>query len=176
MNRDRSHSSAPDKRRAAVCGLFCPACTIFIGSMEDEARLARLSERFGRQTKEMECHGCRSDKLGLFCRNYCKMIKCAADKNIDFCVECKEYPCAELKEFQAKMPHRIELWDSLERIKAAGYKVWYSEMIEHYSCPKCHTINSAYDLACRTCGATPSCNYVKLHKDEIIKVIDRMGP
>jgi hypothetical protein len=64
------------------------------------------------------------------------MIKCAADKNIDFCVECKEYPCAELKEFQAKMPHRIELWDSLKRIKAAGYKAWYTEMIEHYSCPK----------------------------------------
>lgn len=63
-----------------------------------------------------------------------------------------------------KMPHRIELWKSQERIKEVGYEKWYAEMIEHYSCTECHTLNSAYDIACRKCGRTPSCNYVNLQR------------
>jgi ribosomal protein L40E len=79
-----------------------------------------------------------------------------------------------LKSFQAQAPHRIELWKSQERIKEAGYEKWSAEMIEHYSCPECHTLNSAYDLACRKCGANPSCAYVNLHKAEITAYLARM--
>lgn len=43
------------------------------------------------------------------------------------------------------------------------------EMLEHYACPQCGTINSAYDMACRKCGNTPSCNYVEANREEIIK-------
>jgi uncharacterized OB-fold protein len=67
------------------------------------------------------------------------------------------------------MPHRIELWKSQERIKEVGYEKWYEEMISHYSCSECGTLNSPYDIVCRKCGATPSCSYVNLHKDEIIQ-------
>jgi uncharacterized OB-fold protein len=66
------------------------------------------------------------------------------------------------------MPHRIELWRSQARIREVGYEQWYAEMIEHYSCKKCGTLNSAYDMACRKCGSTPSCSYVSLHKEEIM--------
>ncbi len=164
----------PDKRLAAVCGLFCPACTVFIGSREDQQRLAGLSRLFQRPVEELECHGCRSEKRNFFCREYCKMTKCAAEKGIEFCGQCPEYPCDDLKTFQAQMPHRIELWKSQQRIKEAGYEKWYVEMVEHYSCPECRTLNSAYDLACRNCGATPSCAYVNLHKDEIMQHLARM--
>ncbi len=167
---------APGKKLAAVCGLFCPACSLFIGSTEDSERLRMISKRFQLPSEELECHGCRSEKRGLYCRNYCKMTKCAAEKGIDFCGECQEYPCEELKTFQAQMPHRIELWESQERIKKVGYKKWYQEMIEHYSCPECHTINSAYDMKCWKCGTTPSCNYVRLHKEEIKKNPTKIGP
>ena len=102
------------------------------------------------------------------------MTKCAAEKAINFCSECSEYPCAELKAFQAQMPHRNELWTSQERIKEVGFKKWYGEMIEHYSCPECQTINSAYDLACRKCGAAPSCNYVNLHQNDIIESSNKL--
>lgn len=95
------------------------------------------------------------------------MASCAAEKGIDFCGECTEYPCEDLKLFQAQAPHRMELWKNLERIKEAGYEKWYLEMMEHYSCPECSTLNSAYDTACWKCGATPGYAYVSLHKDEI---------
>jgi hypothetical protein len=65
------------------------------------------------------------------------------------------------------MPHRIELWDNLERIKSVGYKQWLKEIRENYTCPRCQPLNSTYDLKCRKCGEDPSCSYVAKHKKEI---------
>jgi len=159
----------PDKRLAAVCGLFCPACRAFIGTREDPEGLAKMAERFKRPLEEMQCNGCRSDKRCFYCETKCTMAKCAAARGVEFCGECAEYPCKELMAFQAELPHRIELWKSQARIKKAGYETWYREMLEHYSCHRCGTINSAYDIACRKCGTTPSCAYVGLHQDEILR-------
>lgn len=159
----------PDKRLAAVCGLFCPACTFFIGTAEDPERLKLMAKRLRLPVEELECLGCRSDKLAFYCREHCKMRRCVDEKGISFCVECPEYPCEELKAFQTGMPHRIELWRSQELIKKVGYERWYAEMMERFTCHACGTINSAYDIACRGCGAAPSCEYVRLHKDEIIE-------
>jgi hypothetical protein len=125
----QSFSSNPDKKLAAVCGLFCPTCSLFIGTIEDETRLQTISKRFQFPPEELKGHGCRSEKRGLYCRKYCKITKCAAEKGIDFCGECPEYPCNDLKTFQGQMPHRIELWESQERIKKVGYNKWYAEMI-----------------------------------------------
>lgn len=161
--------SAPDKKLAAVCGLFCPSCTLFISTAEEPDRLETIAQRIPIPVEELKCLGCRSEKRGFFCRNHCKMTKCEKEKGIDFCVECSEYPCSELKAFQAQMPHRSELFTSQERIKQVGYEKWYEEMAEYYTCAECGTINSAYDIQCRKCGATPSCEYVKLHKDEVTK-------
>jgi ribosomal protein L40E len=156
----------PDKREAAVCGLFCPSCSIFIGTKEDPERLKRAAENLGLPVQEMECAGCRSDRRTGYCRT-CKMVQCAAEKGIDFCGACADYPCEELKQFQAVLPHRIELWKSQERIKEVGYEEWYTEMLEHYACPRCGTVNSAYDKVCRKCGVPPGCRYVELNQDEI---------
>jgi len=169
MERANESLRIPDKRLAAVCGLFCPACTVFIGTKEDPDRLQMIAKRLHRSVEELQCTGCRSGKRCYYCEEICKMARCADKKGIDFCGECAEYPCEELRVFQAEMPHRIDLWRAQKRIKEVGYEKWYTEMIEHYSCPKCHTLNSAYDMACRKCGATPSCTYVSLHKDEIIQ-------
>jgi len=157
----------PDKRFAAVCGLFCPACRAFIGTKEEPERLKIMAQRFQRSLEEMQCDGCRSEKRCFYCETKCTMAKCAAAKGVEFCGQCAEYPCTNLKAFQAEMPHRIELWKSQERIKEVGYEKWYAEMIEHYSCQKCGTLNSAYDLKCRKCGGEPSCNYVGRHQQTI---------
>jgi predicted RNA-binding Zn-ribbon protein involved in translation (DUF1610 family) len=158
-----------DKRLAAVCGLFCPACTVYIGTREDPERLKAIAGRLGRTVEELECHGCRGSKRCFHCESICVMAKCAANKGVDFCGQCPEYPCSALKTFQAAMPHRIELWKSQERIKEAGYETWYAEMIRHFSCPSCGTVNSVYDLKCRKCGEEPSCAFVREHKEEIVK-------
>jgi len=114
----------------------------------------------------MKCYGCRSAKRGPYCQT-CKMFACAAERGIDFCSECEEYPCHDLKQFQSEKPHRIDLWDDLERIRAIGYKNWLMEIKENYTCPQCRCINSAYDLKCRNCGEEPSCNYVGKYRQAI---------
>jgi hypothetical protein len=95
------------------------------------------------------------------------MSACAAERGIDFCVECTEYPCDDLKQFQSERPHRIELWDDLERIGTKGYKQWLKEIAGNYTCTQCGSINSAYDLKCRKCGEEPSCDYTAKHKQAI---------
>lgn len=95
------------------------------------------------------------------------MSACAAEKGIDFCSECEEYPCDDLRRFQAAMPHRIELFANLDRIRAVGYKQWLEEVRQNYACPQCKTLNSAYDLQCRRCGGEPGCAYVADHRQAI---------
>jgi hypothetical protein len=155
-----------DKTFAAVCGLYCRACSWYIAATEEPGRLRRLASQFHFTEEESLCRGCRSSKRLPYCAN-CKMSICAAERGIDFCSQCDEYPCKDLKSFQSAMPHRFELWSNLDRIWQVGYAQWLREMEKHYSCPSCGTMNSAYDLKCRKCGEEPSCSYVAVHKHEI---------
>ena len=137
-----------------------------------------MAEMLKVPVEALECDGCRAEKRFAYCKT-CKMAACAEEKGLDFCAECDEYPCTELKEFQAAFPHRIELWQAQARIKEVGYEKWFAEMREHYSCSQCGTINSAYHLSCRNCGATPGCSYVGLHKGKIeahVSVSNRAEP
>jgi hypothetical protein len=172
MQEDRS--GGLDKRLAAVCGLYCEACSLFIATREDPARLKALAERFQISEEEARCYGCRSAKRTPYCEK-CKMFSCAAERGIDFCVECQDYPCDDLKRFQSERPHRIELWDNLAQIRAMGYEQWLKDIRERYACPRCRSINSAYDPKCRKCGEEPSCHYVADHKAEIEGFFRKQG-
>lgn len=160
-----------DKSLTAACGLFCPSCAIFIASNEDEERLQRQADYLGITKEQTICKGCRSDKRCATCAN-CVMLKCTIEKGIDFCSECDNYPCNELKNFQSVMPHRVELFKDLDKIKKFGFEVFYKDSIDNYKCNKCNTINPGWDISCRKCGNTPSCNYVANNIDEIKRRIE----
>lgn len=158
--------SQPDKRLAAVCGLFCAACKIYIASTEEPEQLKSMAARWGITEEQMLCHGCRAEKRTPYCES-CTLAKCADEKGLDFCGACDDYPCEDLKTFQAARPHRCELWEAQARIQEAGYEQWYAEMAEHYACPSCGALNSAYDRVCRRCGAEPGSAYYERHRDTI---------
>lgn len=161
-------SKKPDLKLAAVCGLFCLSCGLYIATKEgDQEKLKDMAQRFGRSVDEVTCEGCRSDNRSFYCNNLCTMFKCAGEKGINFCGKCTEYPCESLKEFQSLAPHRLELWNAFARINEAGYEQWYREMVEFYSCRECSTLNSAYDLKCRKCGASPGNAFVERHRQHI---------
>ncbi len=166
MEKEKNHFQKSDKKFAAVCGLYCEACSWFISTTEDPARLKKLAEQQNWSVEDSKCYGCRSGMRLPYCEK-CTMYTCAAERGIDFCSECKEYPCDDLKQFQSVMPHRIDLWDNLERIRTIGYKQWLIEIKENYTCPRCEALNSTYDLKCRKCGEEPSCKYVEKHRQEI---------
>ena len=168
MEKEIKQSNEWDKKYAAACGLYCKACSLFIATTEDPERLKNLAALFQSSEESIKCYGCRSDKRSPYCIK-CKISVCTKEQGIDFCSQCDKYPCDDLKQFQAAMPHRLELWNDLARIKTAGYKQWLKEVQENYACPQCKTINSAYDLKCRKCGETPGSHYVAKHKEAIEK-------
>lgn len=86
-----------DESRVAVCGLSCGACTLFIATKEDPARLKGLAARFQLSEEEVKCYGCRSARRGPYC-NTCRMFLCAVERGHDFCIECAEYPCNDQKD------------------------------------------------------------------------------
>lgn len=158
----------PTKKYAAVCGLFCPSCTIFIATHEDPARLKRLADDEEENLDEYRCEGCRSERRIGACKT-CKILECASIRDISFCGECSDYPCKVIDEFQAAMPHRIEVYSSQATIKELGFEKWFEKMTGHYSCSACSAINSAYDMHCRICGHSPGNEYIRINVDEMLE-------
>jgi hypothetical protein len=153
--------------KAGYCGLFCDACIAYIATNEGQSRLESLSKTMNRSVEEITCNGCRTDVCSFYCKS-CEMKLCAVEKNINFCSECSDYPCTIIVEFQKKMPHRIELFESLEFAKNNPLEKWKEKMIIDYSCQKCGTINSAYATACRNCGNDPGNPYIERNREKII--------
>lgn len=63
----------PDKTLAAVCGLYCEACTLFIATKEDPARLKGLARDFTSQRRRLNVTGVGRTREGLIVRN----VKCS---------------------------------------------------------------------------------------------------
>ncbi|MBU4269031.1 MAG: DUF3795 domain-containing protein [Acidobacteria bacterium] len=163
MKSTKKKTLNPDKKLTAACGLFCPACIIFIASRETPEKREKLSRRLNIPLEMLQCDGCHSDKRFFYCLT-CKLIACANQRGVDFCGACPDFPCNDLKEFQAAKPHRLELWQAHKRIQEAGYEKWFAEMLEHYACPSCGALNSAYHISCRECSVTPGNAFVEAHK------------
>jgi len=175
MNNSDNLKDSANKQFAAVCGLFCPGCSLYIATKEDDKeRLARIASMFGVSEEEVKCLGCRSEVKGPYCR-MCKMVTCADERGVEFCAQCTDYPCEIIKDFQTAMPHRADLFESGERIKEIGFETWLQETYNEYTCGQCGIINPAYDLACRKCGNEPSCSFVERNRGAIEKYLLEAG-
>jgi hypothetical protein len=164
--RSKADGRTPAPPTAAVCGLCCDVCSIFIGSHEDPERLAAFAVRQGWTVEEAYCDGCRAERCTSYCRD-CKLFACAEQRGLAFCGECGDYPCADLDEFRKERPHRAEIFENLGRIGEVGAEAWLMEVKDRYRCPSCGTLNSAYDLKCRACGHEPANEFVAAHREEI---------
>jgi hypothetical protein len=69
-----------------------------------------------------QCRGCRHEQCKLFAG--CGVRKCHQEKKIDFCHECKDFPCDKT----GFDKHLHDRWIKLnERIKAVGIERYYEE-------------------------------------------------
>lgn len=167
-NTDSKNHTATDKNLVAACGLFCGSCGIYLATQENNSeKLLQYAIVLNQSFGETLCDGCKAVRKSAHCYRNCLFVKCTQNRGIEFCGTCREYPCNDLTVFQSKMPHRIEIYESLNRLNEIGCEQWLVEMKQNYSCPQCNTANSAYDIACRKCGFTPGCRFVDLHKDLI---------
>jgi hypothetical protein len=163
---DAESNMSSKKDLVSVCGLYCGACGIYLATQEnDSEKLLQYAVVLNQTIEETLCDGCGAIRKSLHCSKICIFIYCKRQKRVDFCNECKEFPCKALNEFKSKMPHRIKIIESQNRMKEIGIENWLIEMQGYYSCPNCKTINSAYHLTCRKCNEMPSCKFVSEHKD-----------
>jgi hypothetical protein len=157
---------------AGACGICCEVCPLFIATREDPERLPALAARLGCSVEETRCMGCRTGDCSPFCRD-CDLRSCAEERGFDFCMQCSEYPCTELQDFQRERPHRSEIFQHLERIAQVGADAWAAEVKTRYSCPECGTLNGWYALECRRCGRQPGNAFVADHQEAIGEFMSR---
>jgi len=156
----------------SACGLYCGSCSIYLATQEnDTEKLLQYALVLNQPLNETLCDGCRAERKSAHCSKMCLFIKCTFEKGIGFCGACPDFPCNKLKDFQSKMPHRIEILESQKRLIEIGWENWLVEMKSKFSCPACDTLNSAYHIECRNCGRTPGCHFVSKHKELIEKYL-----
>ncbi|MGC9516431.1 MAG: DUF3795 domain-containing protein [Methanomicrobiales archaeon] len=124
---------------AAPCGVFCGACPSY----------------------KISCLGCGSNnqKQKRKSKWGCKIRKCCfLDKDLNFCIDCQEFPCHLLEKLKNSHPHdarfnyRHEIYDNLKAIKEIGVKSWLNDQYDKFKCPKCNGPIVWYKYKCKNCG------------------------
>lgn len=154
-------------RTAGYCGLACKACSVYIASELGGDALAKRAEKAHMTPEEIFCKGCRSEKTSPYCTS-CEMKRCIREHGLTWCSECTNYPCKLLTDFQQSLPHRTEIFESLDFASKHTLKEWSREMEKKFTCPNCKTYNSVYYSECRTCGQKPVNEFARIH-EELIK-------
>lgn len=149
----------------AYCGLYCGACEILRAYHRHENHGVECSWKdlpdayhgFPNEA-EIRCRGCRSDEVFAGCKG-CKLRTCARSKGVEYCFECKEYPCQitqELKDLtqqvMERMPHVKGIIRNLDRISRIGKEAWLAEQRQEYSCPVCGKATGWYQQLCSECS------------------------
>ncbi|WP_092208375.1 DUF3795 domain-containing protein [Desulfoluna spongiiphila] len=106
----------------AYCGIDCSKCKSYIatqsgkrGELEKVAR--NLAQIYHAEVKPeyVVCDGCKADKRhSYFCSNRCNMRPCCMDRNYTSCIECSDFPCAEL---ELEIRNKPEAWENLEKMR-----------------------------------------------------------
>ena len=138
-------------RYDSYCGLYCGACPILAatlrGNVEEKAAQWEMA------VKDIICRGCKSNVRSAFCAD-CVMRLCARDHELEFCVECDDYPCATFQAFERDgYPHHTAAAANLKVIDVRGVDAWLAEQKARWSCAACGTAFTWYEDGCSSCGA-----------------------
>lgn len=113
------------------CGTQCSTCEIYIAStsVDDKRKTilaAKLSKSKGKKLSadDVHCWGCWANNRNCWGKR-CFFRKCAADKGIDFCYQCHDYPCSELGNFYRTHP---EAQENLIQISKMGVEAYNSKL------------------------------------------------
>lgn len=114
------------REMTAPCGLDCFNCIVYLANNNDEMRKL-VSERTGIPFEKAVCKGCRGERGQCpVIPVHCHVYPCAEEKGIDFCFDCKEFPCDYLHPYAdqaANLPHNTKVFN-LCLIKKMGLESW----------------------------------------------------
>ena len=127
----------------ARCGLYCGTC---------RAYLLLKKDLFEEKGYKQGCKGCKiRNKNCAFLKKKCTPLR---KGEYEYCSECEEMPCPNLKKLNDGYEKRygVSLVANLERLREVGEEKWIKEQIEFYKCPECGGDICVHDDECYDCG------------------------
>ena len=118
------------KDLTAPCGLDCFHCELYEDNLTD--KLAELIHaKMGVTKGEIACKGCRRQdgKHYHLPPEGCATLNCVKSKEVEFCCDCADFPCAFLAptaDKASQYPHNMKLYN-LCRIQKVGLEGWITE-------------------------------------------------
>lgn len=107
----------------AYCGLDCEQCEAFIATKNnDDAMRTKVAADWAKayhapiRPEHINCTGCKAPGAKTYyCENLCEIRKCAKQRTVETCAECKEYSCDMLGRMFAVAPQAKARLDALRR-------------------------------------------------------------
>ena len=138
-----SLSQQMDKKLIAPCGMNCGVCR---GYLAYSRKIPKL------RGEVIHCSGClEHNKQCAYLKGHCVLLR---EHKLDYCFECKEFPCKRLKTLDER--YRKKLWgvsftQNLMEIKDKGIDEFLRHQEEEHRCPKCGGVISVHDRKCYDC-------------------------
>ena len=144
---------------AAVCGLYCGACTLYRAWKDDnKEKLEEIRQRVYPNKEvaieELRCDGCLSDgNLMPYCRE-CKIRLCAEEKpGVTRCSDCPDFSCSLITNFNNDgVAHHGAVLENVRRQQKVGVEEWLQEEYERIRCQFCGVSQDWYATVCHRCG------------------------
>lgn len=93
----------------SYCGINCQGCPVYKATVTNDVDLKKhVMSEWGKMYKrefdiaEVQCRGCKSQVVFGLCAK-CDILKCNQDKGLDYCQQCKEYPCERMIRFEKNL-------------------------------------------------------------------------
>jgi len=137
---------------AGRCGIYCGACDFYLAIENPEIK-PDLSRAISVDEKDIHCTGC-GDLDDTSWGMGCKTAACCKENQVEYCFECNEFPCQELKKMASDdYPHHHSAIENLKQMKQNGIPEWLEQQANRWSCPNCGKEFSWYREHCRKCGS-----------------------
>jgi predicted RNA-binding Zn-ribbon protein involved in translation (DUF1610 family) len=135
---------------AAPCGLYCGVCGIYIAHRDGNVKFKeRLTQVYGVGVDDIRCRGCLSDEPFAYCRT-CPIKSCTAEKGIEGCHQCADFPCRLIEDFPLPVGKKVIL-RAIPTWRDLGTERWMEEEEKRYYCPACGYVLFRGAKRCRSC-------------------------
>ena len=141
----------------APCGMDCSVCSNYL-ALENDVRAKGVRMAY--------CKGCRPrDKKCSFLKKRCELL---LNNKVEFCYECEEFPCENLKHIDKRCQtfFRMSLIDNLNYIKEHGLAEFLENQSKKWRCPDCGAVICCHNGLCFSCGLEKLKNKKKLYRWE----------
>ena len=126
----------------APCGMNCAICS---------NHLALNNDIKSKGVRMPYCAGCRPrNKKCAFLKKKCDLL---LNKKVEYCFECKDFPCDPLKRIDKRYQtfFRMSMIENLRFIKNNGITEFLKKENEKWKCENCSKLISCHNGLCFNC-------------------------